>query len=344
MTVTSRIRSHGALAAILRICSFALPVLILAAIAPLAIAQKVEAAPTSRSTASASRPANMSWRPVATTVRGLKVAQKTLPGPTEVTVAWLDLTAKDLQVRSFHSGSPKGKEGLLASTQKNGALLAVNTHFFDMETIPTPVLGWEVENGVEKTKPLLSVIRGKKSVAISRSAVWWEEGPTPHFGWVAQEGDARFSLSAPLSGKDPLWSEGGPWPSASKGARRLLRVKEAVGAGPMLVHEGKKTSTRDEERMFEGNDVRHPRTALGCDQSKAALYWVVVDGRHAGSVGMTLAELADFMLGLGASDAMNFDGGGSSTFVLEGKVLNKPLGGTFLRPVPTGLGVFRKAS
>lgn len=284
------------------------------------------------------------WRRVPTGVDGLLVAQKTLPGPNEVVVGWLDLKARDLEVRSFHSGDKKGKETLRASAKAAGAILAVNTHFFDMETIPTPVLGWEVERGVERAKPLLSVVRGKKAVAVSRSALWIDESGKMRIGWVAQQGDDRWSLPAPLDGKAPPWDADGPKPSAVPGATKIGRVREAVGAGPMLLRDGRATSTRDEERMFEGKDVRHPRTALGIDTREGKMLWVVVDGRHEGSVGMTLAELAAFMKDLGCTEALNCDGGGSSTFILNGALVNRPLGGTTMRAVPTGFGVFRKAS
>ena len=52
---------------------------------------------------------------------------------------------------------------------------------------------------------------------------------------------------------------------------------------------------------------------------------IVADGRQPDySVGMSLQELAEFLLGLGAIDAMNLDGGGSTTMVLNGKVVNQP--------------------
>jgi exopolysaccharide biosynthesis protein len=52
---------------------------------------------------------------------------------------------------------------------------------------------------------------------------------------------------------------------------------------------------------------------------------VVVDGRQAGlSVGMTLAELSEFLVKLGCQEAINLDGGGSTELILEGQVLNSP--------------------
>jgi exopolysaccharide biosynthesis protein len=52
---------------------------------------------------------------------------------------------------------------------------------------------------------------------------------------------------------------------------------------------------------------------------------ISVDGRQPGvSVGMNLNELAEYLLSLGAVDAMNLDGGGSTTMFLDGKVVNTP--------------------
>lgn len=91
--------------------------------------------------------------------------------------------------------------------------------------------------------------------------------------------------------------------------------------------------------------VRHPRTAVGLSRDGRTLIVAVVDGRQPGhSVGLTLPELADLMIKLGADEAINLDGGGSSSFVYlpEGaeKVVNRPsdVGGRF-RPVANHLGV-----
>ena len=71
--------------------------------------------------------------------------------------------------------------------------------------------------------------------------------------------------------------------------------------------------------------ARHPRTAIGATED-GKLVIVVCDGRNKrGSAGMTLPELADKMISLGCVEAINLDGGGSSTFVgREGRVLNMP--------------------
>lgn len=111
-----------------------------------------------------------------------------------------------------------------------------------------------------------------------------------------------------------------------------------LGAGPLLVHEGQVYVTTKPEQF--GNDVaggRAPRTALGRTRDGHILL-VVVDGRQARSRGMTLVELAGFLHGLGAEEAMNLDGGGSSEMVVAGEVMNHPSDGRE-RPVGAGLVV-----
>jgi exopolysaccharide biosynthesis protein len=84
-------------------------------------------------------------------------------------------------------------------------------------------------------------------------------------------------------------------------------------------------------------EQRHPRTAVGIT-ADGRLLWVTVDGRQAPySDGMSLAELADLMARLGARDAVNLDGGGSTTMVVRGVVVNRPSDAAGERPVGNAL-------
>lgn len=89
--------------------------------------------------------------------------------------------------------------------------------------------------------------------------------------------------------------------------------------------------------------TRNPRTAVGVSQDGKTLFLAVVDGRQPGwSVGMTLPELGQLLVDEGVWDAVNLDGGGSSSFVYEdpnGIVIeNRPSDGSF-RAVANHLGV-----
>ena len=72
---------------------------------------------------------------------------------------------------------------------------------------------------------------------------------------------------------------------------------------------------------------RHPRTAIGFNADSTRLYFVVVDGRHLTSVGVTLLEMKGIFDALGAVTAVNLDGGGSSCMVVNDEVLNHPSDG-----------------
>ncbi|MDQ2986640.1 MAG: phosphodiester glycosidase family protein [Armatimonadota bacterium] len=115
-------------------------------------------------------------------------------------------------------------------------------------------------------------------------------------------------------------------------------VKEAIGGGPRLVKNGSPSVPRDYERFAASYNARHPRSAIGYTASKEVIL-LVVDGRSSVSKGLTLDELASLMAKLGCVDAMNLDGGGSTTLVLGGTVLNRPSDGG-LRGVANALLLF----
>ena len=77
----------------------------------------------------------------------------------------------------------------------------------------------------------------------------------------------------------------------------------------------------------EAWDERHPRTAIGFTEDRERIIFVVVDGRQTPSAGATLREMADIFKGLGASNAVNLDGGGSSIMMVNDDVMNHPSDG-----------------
>jgi Exopolysaccharide biosynthesis protein related to N-acetylglucosamine-1-phosphodiester alpha-N-acetylglucosaminidase len=125
-------------------------------------------------------------------------------------------------------------------------------------------------------------------------------------------------------------------------------LRTVVGGWPRIVRDGK--SVAEYADIVEGtfpsfSAHRHPRTAVGISRDNSTLYLMTVDGRRESDGGMTLPELAQAMISLGAYEAMNFDGGGSTTMVVEGKVVNRPSDAAGERPVGSALlvvsGAFR---
>ena len=114
------------------------------------------------------------------------------------------------------------------------------------------------------------------------------------------------------------------------------RTSQAIGGRIRLVKNGRinemlEKHHRAQKKHTPGKRQRdlalsyEPRTALGYNAQKLIL--IVADGRRAGySTGLSLYRLASLLIDLGATEAINLDGGSSSTFVVDGKVVNQPSG------------------
>lgn len=107
-------------------------------------------------------------------------------------------------------------------------------------------------------------------------------------------------------------------------------IQLAVSGNQILMEGGK--------RVDSPEPARHPRTAVGVSQDRKTVFFVVVDGRQEGfSIGATYNDLGAIFERLGAYEALNLDGGGSTTMVIrdasdQPKVLNRPVG---LGPINT---------
>jgi hypothetical protein len=106
---------------------------------------------------------------------------------------------------------------------------------------------------------------------------------------------------------------------------------DLLQAGPLLVRDGASVvSGADDEGFTAGahqfdsdiSDGRHPRCALALTAGHVLA--VACDGRHPRDAGLTLAELADLLVWLGARSALNLDGGGSASLVCRGRLVNRP--------------------
>ena len=121
-------------------------------------------------------------------------------------------------------------------------------------------------------------------------------------------------------------------------------TRQALSGSPLLVVDGQ----RADRYIRAYRTALHPRTAVAVDATGRRLWFIVVDGRQRGySEGMTLYELADLALDLGAQTALNLDGGGSTTLVVDGpdgpRTLNSPIHGRIpmrQRPVANHLGLY----
>jgi exopolysaccharide biosynthesis protein len=116
--------------------------------------------------------------------------------------------------------------------------------------------------------------------------------------------------------------------SIIKGEQRVgweknLTQENILLTGPLLLYNG----VMEELAKTPFNDNRHPRTCA-CVTNDKKLLLITVDGRSAESFGMTLTELSKLAKALNCKDAINFDGGGSTTMYIKGQpesgVVNYP--------------------
>lgn len=125
-------------------------------------------------------------------------------------------------------------------------------------------------------------------------------------------------------------------------------LQAAIGGGPRIVRDGHVSIEHQQEHLSAAFAAdRHPRTAVGFTQDEQTLFLVTIDGRQPGhSVGMTLQELAELMTGKlplftkarrGAFQALNLDGGGSTTMIVRRRIVNRPSNQTGERSVANAL-------
>ena len=165
-------------------------------------------------------------------------------------------------------------------------------------------------------------------------------------------GNAAEGGSLPLDGGGVLAASGSMREELRSIARRggnvrvVSRIVPArskprtvVGGWPAVVMNGR--SIAQYAGILEGTfprfEGRNPRSAVGFSKDSSTLYLVTVDGRRSTDAGMTLVELAKTMLKLGVYNGMNFDGGGSTVMVIDGKIVNRPSDASGERAVGSGL-------
>lgn len=236
-------------------------------------------------------------------------------GPWAVHVVEADLGRCDLSLRTLRARArEEGEEGRepvssMVARAPAGVLVAVNADFFTPEG---RALGAEVAEG--------SVTSARE-----RPAVVWRPGGIPWIGQPRIEGDSLFA---------------GFRLSREEGAVR--GETEAVGGFPELLDAGRRVGDLGVGESPGFAAAPHPRTAVAVDPATRTLWLVVVDGRQPGySTGMTLPELTQLLEGLGAREALNLDGGGSTVLVVRDQVVNRPSEEKGERPVVNALALGR---
>jgi hypothetical protein len=232
-----------------------------------------------------------------------------------------------------------GTEAITKFADRKGVYAAINGGYFGGGVSYSTL----IQPGQVQAQNVTSLTRNSSSFPVIRSMFGIKEDRSMSIDWIYHFGGGidnlyRFDTPMPYGGSDsaplptPVKEDGEPYADAFMG----------VGGGPILV-KGDTSNVSYNEEIFWGSGVGRdnadPRTAVGyTNEGKAIL--MVVDGRQGSvSVGVSLNELADIMIGLGATEAINLDGGGSSQLVIGNSLINRPGGSRFERPVATFLAI-----
>lgn len=211
------------------------------------------------------------------------------------------------------------RETVQSIAKRRGALAAVNAGFFSLaDGAPQALLKSAGSLIGKASRP-----RGAVGLVDRR------HGPRLLFDRVttdaASEGATSYGTRLGSSPKD--WARAG----------------NAVSGAGLLVLDGRDVTDWSDEGLSAAFDTtRHPRTMIGVDADEA-IWLVTVDGRQpALSLGMTFKELQALSHRLGLRSSLNLDGGGSTTMVVRGFIVNHPSDDTGPRKVSDAILVFSR--
>lgn len=164
--------------------------------------------------------------------------------------------------------------------------------------------------------------KNKASAAIN-GGFFKRDGSSSFFlkkGGRILQGEVRRSKEIPQHGAVSIYQGKLSIITRPEGGWQTSLIPTLLASGPLLLKDG--SPVKPSDTPF--NNRRHPRTAIGTTPDGRVIA-VVIDGRHGNSQGATIEELSLIMRALGCNEALNLDGGGSSTMWVEGYgVVNHP--------------------
>lgn len=249
----------------------------------------------------------------------------------------IDLRDRKLALKSL--SIPSGTVDTVSNiASEAGAVVAINGGYFGLVDGVNRPFSAIVSDGFIQSNNPHSLMRGEKAYYPTRSMLGIDARGNVEIRWTYEFDGQLFAYFQPNPNRI-----GHPGDKPVKDNGFLWEPVEAVGAGPrLLLNKAHYVSYNSE--VFFGSGIswskRQPRSAIGHDE-KGKLYFLVVDGRQEDSKGVSLYGLANMMRSVGATDAMNLDGGGSSTLVVLGSVVNSPSLGK-QRPVTSAVAIVRQ--
>ena len=191
----------------------------------------------------------------------------------------------------------------------------------------------ETTSQIAENNEAVAAINGGGFTDQSSNALWTGNGGFP-IGLIMSGGEIKYNDLGENGEADLLAiTKEGVMLVGKYSVEKLqeLGVQEALSFGPSLVINGKMTSMSG-----DGGWGIAPRTVIG--QSKdGAIILLVIDGRGTSSLGATLKEAQEVIYKLGAVNAMNLDGGKSTTMYYDGDIINTPSNSMGERSIPTAI-------
>ena len=281
-------------------------------------------------------PPSMTWLDVSGDLelpRGVEVFEgEDVNAPLKAWVARIDARQPGIDIQVTASDDEDGRESVSDMVQGADACLGVNGGYFRENDSGFEHIGLLISNGVFVHSAIPGVIVDDTRYPVRRSTLGLDADNEVRIGWVSSKDDSSYWWSRPVPNMAGI-----PYSQEDSVAGSFWMARDAVSAGPMLLEDGQPRVAIDEEVFFQTTIPEvHPRTAAGVD-ADGRLLLMVVDGRQRSSRGVSLDELAGLMLEFGAIDALNLDGGGSSTFIVRDELLNKPAGATYQREVVSAI-------
>lgn len=253
--------------------------------------------------------------------------------PLRAWYVWIDEADPEIETRVVVADDPADRRAAgTRFAQDLDACVVVNGGYFTMNQTPAKAVGLLVRDGAVLAPATATTERDGRPYETARAALGFTADGRIEVTWATTRGDTVWAWAAP-----PAHAPGRPAPPLAYTEALPWPVRDALGAGPALLQDGSPQVTDDEE-VFFGTSIPavHPRTAAG-RTADGALVVMVVDGRQDESRGVSLGELAALLQDVGVVDGLNLDGGGSSTLVVDGVLVNRPTGGTFEREVMSAL-------
>ena len=283
---------------------------------------------------------NIEWRNISeqySLPEGVQLYEGTRSSP--ALKAWyieVDLTVAEIGLVPYLAEN--GTETVTEFSKRIGAIAAINGGYFGGNSSYSTV----VQPGQVLSRNVGSLNRNNRSYPVIRSAFSIAKNRDMAVDWIYHFGsttDDIYRFNQPMgytNGSSDL-----PLAAPNKNTGEAFDMYMGIGGGPILV-KGDSIHVSYNEEIFWGSGVglsnRDPRTAVGYTADGRAIL-LVTDGRQVASQGFSLPEMAQVMIDLGCTEAINLDGGGSSQMAVTNQLINRPGGGSYQRPVTSFLAV-----